>query len=278
MHSDSDIGNFSLMGLLGSAVGRVKGLGRLMPDGQHEQTLLTEQPKSDVHEAKSAGVSADAPTAASRCVVPAAGHRGVAFFGTIKRTSSRPIAAVQTPRPIYTDADVRRRVFDEENGPERMRALAQTEKDLLAFRDREHAMEACLTAGRLAPEPMDDSALRQKCAELRDMLPAAAEAYDAEMRRFHEEVDERYQVPTTRAAVGWLVEECTLAADSGLVDAFSAAPGAGERYRKACAELKDALEKVDVAVQQNRERNAAAEKSYRALAQAARQMEPLRQR
>merc|ERR1719163_2647523 len=85
------------------------------------------------------------------------------------------------------------------------------------------------------------------------MLPAAAEAFRAEMQRLHDNVDDRYKIPTTRSTVGSLVEECSQAAESGMVDVFSAAPGAGERYREACADLKDALKKVDIAVQQNRE-------------------------
>ena len=86
------------------------------------------------------------------------------------------------------------------------------------------------------------------------MLPTAAEAFrGAGMQRFHEDLDDRYKAATTRSAVGSLVEECSKATEGGMLDGFSATPGAGERYREACAELKDALKKVDIAVQQKRE-------------------------
>ena len=94
--------------------------------------------------------------------------------------------------------------------------------------------------------------MREHCNELKKMFPTAAD-FQAEMQRHQDDVDERYKIPTTRSKVGRLVDECSISAESGLVDAFSAAPGAGARYREACADLKDALKKVDIAVQQNRE-------------------------
>lgn len=245
MQSDSsEIGNVALLGFLGSALRRVKALSGEL----NKQSLL----KSGGHEANAAGIFAETSSPETTFVKP--GHRGGAFFSEAKRTTTskpKPIAAYQIPREIYTDAEVRREVFDEQNGPEKMRSLAQAEKDLLTFRDREHVMEACLTGGRMHPDGLSDLEIREKCRQMKEMLPTAAEAFQAEMQRFHDDVDDRYKIPTTRSTVGNLVEECSKTADSGMVDAFSAAPGAGERYRNACAELKDALKKVDIAVQQN---------------------------
>merc|ERR1711977_91456 len=224
-----------------------------------------------------AGIFAETHTPVS-FVTPAPGHRGGAYFSDAKRTSSKPIAErtnwhfaanqepiytcnddrsqvfhwqIDTNQKIYTDDDVRRQVFDEENGPEKMRTLAQAEKDLWSFRDRDHVMEACLAGGRLHPEGLSDKEIREKCNEMKEMLPVAAEAFQAAMQSFHDDVDERYKIPTTRSTVESLVEECSKNAE--MADAFSAAPGAGARYRDACADLKEALKKVDIAVQQNRE-------------------------
>ena len=63
-----------------------------------------------------------------------------------------------------------------------MRTLAQAEKDLLTYKDRGHAMKACLAVGRLAPDGLDDRAIKEKCTQMKEMLPAAAEAFQAMLR------------------------------------------------------------------------------------------------
>lgn len=234
MQNDSESGDFSLLGLLGSAVSRVKALGGVMHDNRNEQNSNPEQLKSDIHEENTAGISAE----------------------TCRARTLRPIAADYKPPIIYNDDDVRREVFDEENGPDKMRNLAQAEKDVWAFRDRDHLMERSgrwiKQKARLAPSPVEEE--REMMEQLNERVPTGTAAdFQAELQRHQDDVDDKYKIPTTRSKVGRLAVDCSSNVESGFVDAFSAAPGAGERYREACADLKDALKKVDIAVQQNRE-------------------------
>ena len=199
---------------------------------------------------------------------PEAGHRGGAFFGVPKRTTSRQptskpnaIKYHEYPRApqhaaFYTDGDVRREVFNAENGPEKMRTLAQAEKDMFSYRDITHAFQSCMASASLLPDPTDREKASENCAEMFKHLPAAADAWQAELQNLHDQIDEKYKIPTTRSAAGMIVEECSMPAQSAAheqaVDVLSATPGAAERYREACAALKDALMKVDIAVEQNR--------------------------
>ena len=101
------------------------------------------------------------------------------------------------------------------------------------------------------PDPTDREKASENCAEMFKHLPAAADAWQAEMQSLHDQIDEKYKIPTTRSTAGMIVEECSMPVHEQAVERLGH-PGAAERYREACAALKDALMKVDIAVEQTR--------------------------